>query len=67
MFIGNPLGRKKVIMLGTGIMVVGAILQASATTLPHFILGRIITGVGNGGNTSTVSSQLSLNTHRASS
>jgi MFS family permease len=55
-FIGNPLGRKRVIMLGTSIMVVGAILQASATTLEHFIIGRIITGLGNGGNTSTVGS-----------
>lgn len=54
-FIGNPLGRKRIIMLGTATMVVGAILQASATSLPHFIVGRIITGIGNGGNTSTVS------------
>lgn len=53
-FIGNPLGRRKMIFLGTAIMVVGAILQASATTLEHFIIGRIITGLGNGGNTSTV-------------
>ncbi|KAI0145022.1 sugar transporter family protein [Pestalotiopsis sp. NC0098] len=53
-FIGNPLGRKRMIMLGTSIMVVGAILQASATTLPHLIVGRIITGLGNGGNTSTI-------------
>lgn len=48
-FIGNPLGRKRMIMLGTAVMVVGAILQASATTLPHFIVGRVITGLGNGG------------------
>jgi len=54
-FLGNPLGRKRVIMIGTAIMVVGAILQASATTLEHFIIGRIITGLGNGANTSTVS------------
>lgn len=53
-FIGNPLGRKKMIMLGTSIMVIGAALQASAFTLEHFIIGRIITGLGNGGNTSTV-------------
>ncbi|KAF5003775.1 hypothetical protein FDECE_9705 [Fusarium decemcellulare] len=53
-FIGNLLGRRKMIMLGTSIMVVGAALQASATTLEHFIIGRIITGLGNGGNTSTV-------------
>ncbi|KAM0515509.1 hypothetical protein ACHAPE_006035 [Trichoderma viride] len=53
-FIGNYLGRRKMIFLGTSIMIVGAILQASAFTLEHFIIGRIITGLGNGGNTSTV-------------
>jgi MFS family permease len=53
-FIGNPLGRRKIIFIGTAIMVVGAALQASAFTLEHFIIGRIITGLGNGGNTSTV-------------
>ena len=58
-FIGNPLGRKKIILLGTAIMIVGAALQASATTLEHFIIGRIITGIGNGGNTSTVSQTFS--------
>lgn len=53
-WIGNPLGRKKMIFLGTAIMIVGAALQASAFSLEHFIIGRIITGLGNGGNTSTV-------------
>ncbi|OLN93220.1 Sugar transporter STL1-like protein 9 [Colletotrichum chlorophyti] len=53
-FIGNPLGRKRMIILGTSIMVIGAALQASAFSLEHFIIGRIITGLGNGGNTSTV-------------
>ncbi|KKP04878.1 hypothetical protein THAR02_03056 [Trichoderma harzianum] len=53
-FIGNPLGRRRMIFLGTSIMVIGAALQASAFTLEHFIIGRIITGLGNGGNTSTV-------------
>ncbi|KAL0938431.1 sugar transporter stl1 [Colletotrichum truncatum] len=53
-FIGNPLGRKRMIILGTAVMVIGAALQASAFSLEHFIIGRIITGLGNGGNTSTV-------------
>ncbi|KAI0525479.1 general substrate transporter [Xylaria bambusicola] len=53
-FISDKLGRKRMIILGTAIMIVGAALQASATTLPHLIVGRIITGLGNGGNTSTV-------------
>jgi sugar porter (SP) family MFS transporter len=35
-------------------MVVGATLQCTAFGLPHFIVGRLITGIGNGLNTSTV-------------
>ena len=35
-------------------MVVGATLQATAFKLPHFIVGRLVTGFGNGLNTSTV-------------
>ncbi|KAH9909495.1 sugar transporter family protein [Xylariomycetidae sp. FL2044] len=62
-FISNPLGRKKMIVLGTVIMIVGAALQASATTLPHLIVGRIITGIGNGGNTSTVPTWQSETSH----
>ncbi|KAK8152988.1 sugar transporter STL1 [Phyllosticta citrichinensis] len=51
---GNMLGRRWSIFLGSAIMVVGAALQTSAFSLAHFIVGRIITGVGNGLNTSTV-------------
>ncbi|KIY03098.1 uncharacterized protein Z520_01565 [Fonsecaea multimorphosa CBS 102226] len=53
-WIGDILGRRKTIFLGSSIMVVGATLQASAFSLPHLIVGRIITGMGNGLNTSTV-------------
>lgn len=53
-FIGDILGRRKMIFVGSAIMVVGATLQASAFHLPHMIVGRIITGFGNGMNTSTV-------------
>ncbi|KOS23340.1 Sugar transporter STL1 [Escovopsis weberi] len=53
-FIGNRLGRRRMIFLGTSVMVLGATLQSSAFSLPHFIIGRIITGMGNGANTSTV-------------
>lgn len=35
-------------------MVIGASLQACAYSLPHLIVGRIVTGIGNGMNTSTV-------------
>ncbi|KAH6683197.1 general substrate transporter [Halenospora varia] len=53
-FIGDLLGRRKMILLGSTIMIIGAILQCSAYHLPHLIVGRIITGFGNGMNTSTV-------------
>ncbi|KAL2441530.1 Sugar transporter STL1 [Exophiala dermatitidis] len=53
-WLGDFLGRRKTIFLGSAIMVVGAALQASAFSLPHFIVGRVITGLGNGLNTSTV-------------
>lgn len=55
-FIGDMLGRRKTIFVGSAIMVVGAALQCSAFSLPHFIIGRVITGIGNGLNTSTVPS-----------
>jgi MFS family permease len=38
-FIGDILGRRKMILLGSSIMVVGAILQCSAFSLAHLIVG----------------------------
>jgi MFS family permease len=43
--IGERLGRKKAILLGTTIMAVGAILQASSFSLPQMFVGRIILGL----------------------
>lgn len=54
-YLGDILGRRKMMFLGSSIMVVGAALQCSAFSLGHFIAGRVITGFGNGMNTSTVS------------
>jgi sugar porter (SP) family MFS transporter len=51
--LGDLLGRKKTILLGTTIMSVGAILQIAAFNVPVMIAGRIIAGIGNGLNTST--------------
>lgn len=52
-WVGDFLGRRKTIFVGSSIMVIGAALQCSAFSLGHFIAGRVITGVGNGLNTST--------------
>lgn len=53
-FVGNPLGRRKTIFYGSIIMTIGALLQCTSYQLPQFIVGRIVTGWGNGMNTSTV-------------
>ena len=42
--LGDILGRRKTIFLGSSIMIVGAILQCSAHSLAHFIVGRLVTG-----------------------
>ena len=52
-WLGNILGRRKAIFLGSAIMVIGGILQCSSFSLPQLIVGRIVTGIGNGLNTST--------------
>jgi MFS family permease len=54
-WIADILGRRRMIFLGTALIIVGAVLQASALSLGHLIAGRVITGFGNGMNTSTVS------------
>jgi MFS family permease len=48
------LGRKKTIIIGSVIMVIGAAIQTSSYGLAQLIVGRWITGFGNGMNTSTV-------------
>ncbi|KAK9601719.1 hypothetical protein V6Z92_001761 [Aspergillus fumigatus] len=51
--VSERLGRKKSILLGTTIMAVGTILQASSYSLAQMFVGRVILGIGNGINTST--------------
>lgn len=50
---GDYLGRKKTILVGTTIMSIGALLQCTAYSVPHMIVGRIVAGIGNGMNTAT--------------
>ncbi|KAL8648196.1 MAG: hypothetical protein Q9210_005134 [Variospora velana] len=50
----DRLGRKGSVVWGTWIMVVGTILQTSATENIQMILSRTITGIGNGMNTVNV-------------
>lgn len=51
---GERLGRRYSIMLGCIVLAIGGALQASAYNIPHMIVGRIVAGLGNGMNTSTI-------------
>lgn len=53
MSLGEWLGRKKSVLVGTTIMTVGAVLQISSFSVAQMIVGRIIAGIGNGINTAT--------------
>ncbi len=63
-FIGERLGRRKMMFIGATIMIIGTIIQITAIGGPdsktngfaQFITGRIITGIGNGMNTATIPS-----------
>ncbi|ANZ73681.1 BA75_01530T0 [Komagataella pastoris] len=53
-FFGEQLGRRKALMLGGTIMVIGTVFLGAANGVGIFIAGRVITGIGNGINSSTV-------------
>lgn len=50
---GDILGRPRVIMLGSTIIAVGAVIQASSYGVTQMMVGRIIAGLGTGMNTAT--------------
>nr|OQO21119.1 hypothetical protein B0A51_09357 [Rachicladosporium sp. CCFEE 5018] len=53
-FIGDYFGRRRMIWIAMGFIFIGASLQTSAYALSHLIVGRIITGLGTGIDSSTV-------------
>lgn len=56
-WVGEMIGRKRSILLGTAIMAIGAILQITSFSLGQMYVGRVVAGIGNGVNTATVSSR----------
>ncbi|KAI1176103.1 general substrate transporter [Nemania sp. FL0916] len=57
--VGDKLGRRKAIFTGATVMIIGVIIQITCVPPSHgataqFIVGRFITGIGNGINTSTI-------------
>ncbi|KZT03480.1 general substrate transporter [Laetiporus sulphureus 93-53] len=56
LWLGDKLGRRKTIYLGSVIVIIGAILQATSFTFTQMVVARIVSGLGIGLNTSTVPS-----------
>lgn len=58
LLIGDTLGRRWMIIWGATIMIVGVVIQVTSMEdhipLLQFFFGRVITGIGNGMNTSTI-------------
>lgn len=54
LFAGERLGRRRCIWLGCVVLSIGAALQTTAYGIPQMIVGRIVAGLGNGINTSTI-------------
>jgi len=53
-FVGDPLGRRRTILVGIAVTTVGAIPFCTATTIAQLLAGRIVCGAGVGLMTSTV-------------
>ncbi|KAK5943883.1 hypothetical protein PMZ80_003164 [Knufia obscura] len=53
-FVGEWLGRRRAMWFAMGWIIVGATLQTSAYGVPHMMVGRFVTGIGTGIETSTV-------------
>ncbi|EME40962.1 hypothetical protein DOTSEDRAFT_91026 [Dothistroma septosporum NZE10] len=53
-FIGERLGRRLCMWVAMGWIIVGAILQTTAYSVPQILVARYVTGIGTGIETSTV-------------
>ncbi|KAA1477574.1 general substrate transporter [Dentipellis sp. KUC8613] len=51
---GEQIGRKRMIMAGASTMLVGTAILTSSTTRAQLYVGRIVTGIGNGFNSSSI-------------
>ncbi|KAF9889534.1 hypothetical protein FE257_007244 [Aspergillus nanangensis] len=53
-YLGDLLGRRKVIFWTSAVSIIGAILMATSFSLGQFIVARLVLGVGTGGYVATV-------------
>lgn len=53
LLVGEKLGRRRMLLLFTVIMASGIVVQTASHNMQTMIWGRIVAGIGNGGNTAT--------------
>ena len=53
LFVGEWLGRKRMLIIFTIIMTIGILIQTGSHSMNDLLWGRFIAGIGNGGNTAT--------------
>lgn len=53
LYTGDKLGRPRTLLLGSSIIALGAIIQASSFSMGQMIAGRVVAGLGTGMNTAT--------------
>jgi MFS family permease len=52
-YTGDILGRPRVILLGSTIIAIGAVIQAASYSVAQIMVGRVVAGIGTGMNTAT--------------
>ncbi|RAL07042.1 sugar porter family MFS transporter [Aspergillus homomorphus CBS 101889] len=52
-FVGERYGRRTMLLTGGTIMIIGSAILASSYSIAQLLVGRIVTGIGNGMNSST--------------
>ena len=52
-FTGDILGRPRVILLGSTVIALGAVIQTASYSVAQMYVGRIVAGLGTGMNTAT--------------
>ncbi|EEA19218.1 hypothetical protein TMatcc_010227 [Talaromyces marneffei ATCC 18224] len=68
-FVGDILGRRKVIFIASALVIIGSVLMSSSYSLGQFIVARLVQGLGTGATTATVpvwQSEISGSAHRGS-
>jgi MFS family permease len=50
---GDVLGRPRQIIVGSSVIAVGAVIQASSYSVAQMMVGRVVAGLGTGMNTAT--------------